>query len=265
MDPVRPRGPRNQRVVSAARLHHSRERRDAGTTLIEGPKLLHEALTAGLTPDTVFALPDDHVSVAMAEEHGVELIVVDETALRRLAGTETPRGPVAVIEIPAPSRDEGRNLTVAWGLGDPGNVGTLIRIAAAFGWDFGHTDGTADPWSPKVLRAGAGGHFRVGISPVASVEELGEAGLVTVATVVAGGEAPDRLGSGRYAVLVGEESPGLPPDVVEQAARKVSIPMPGGTESLNAAVAAAIVIYELYKYQATSTGSGSDPSNLPPT
>ena len=265
MDPVRPRGPRNQRVVSAARLHNPRERRDAGSTLLEGPNLLHEALTAGLIPVAVFALPDDHVSAALAEEHGVELIVVDENALKRLAGTETPRGPVAVIEIPAPSRLEGRNLVVAWGLGDPGNVGTLIRIAAAFGWDFGHTPGTADPWSPKVVRAGAGGHFRAGIAAVASVAGLGAAGLVTVATVVAGGEAPDRLGSGPYAVLVGEESAGLPPDVVDQAARKVTIPMPGGTESLNAAVAAAIVVYELSSNQATNAGSGSDPSNLPPT
>ena len=247
MEPVRPRGPRNRRVVSAARLHHSRERHDAGTTLIEGPNLLHEALTAGLIPETVFALPDDHASAALAEEHGVELVVVDAFALKRLAGTETPRGPVAVIEIPAPSHFEGRNLVVAWGLGDPGNVGTLIRIAAAFGWDFGQTHGTADPWSPKVVRAGAGGHFRVNISPVASVEELGEAGLVTVATVVAGGEPPDRPGSGPYAVLVGEESAGLPPGVVDQAARKVSVSMPGGTESLNAAVAAAIVVYELSK------------------
>jgi len=265
MDPVRPRGPRNQRVASAARLHNSRERRDAGTTLLEGPNVLHEALTAGLIPETVFALPDDRQSAVLAEEHGVELIVVDETALKRLAGTETPRGPVAVIEMPAPSRVEGRNLVVAWGLGDPGNVGTLIRIAAAFGWDFGHTPRTADPWSPKVVRAGAGGHFRVGVSPVASVEELGEAGLVTVATVVAGGEAPDRLGSGPYAVLVGEESAGLPPAVVDQAARKVTISMPGGTESLNAAVAAAIIVYELSNYPGTNPGSGSDPSNLPPT
>jgi TrmH family RNA methyltransferase len=218
-----------------------------------------------LIPETVFALPDDHTSAALADEHGFELIVVGESALKRLAGTETPRGPVAMIEIPAPSRVEGRNLVVAWGLGDPGNVGTLIRIAAAFGWDFGHTRGTADPWSPKVVRAGAGNHFRTGIAPVSSVAGLGDAGLVTVATVVSGGDAPDRLGSGRYAVLVGEESAGLPPGVVDQAARKVTIPMPGGTESLNAAVAAAIVMYELSKGQASSTRSGSDPSNLPPT
>jgi TrmH family RNA methyltransferase len=136
---------------------------------------------------------------------------------------------------------------VAWGLGDPGNVGTLIRTAAAFGWDVGYSPGTADPWAPKVLRAAAGGHFRTGLTPVGSVDELRDAGLATVATVVTGGETPDRLGAGRYALLVGEEAEGLPSDVVDRAAFKVSIPMPGGTESLNAAVAASIVIYELSK------------------
>jgi TrmH family RNA methyltransferase len=133
-------------------------------------------------------------------------------------------------------------------LADPGNVGTLIRTAAAFGWDFGHSSGTADPWAPKVLRAGAGGHFRVTIGAVGSVEELDDAGLTTVATVVSGGAAPDALGSGRFAVLVGEEAAGLPDDVVAEAALRVTVPMPGGMESLNAAIAAAIVIYELSKH-----------------
>lgn len=247
MDPVRPRGHRNRRVVAAARLHHARERRDSGKTILEGPHLLYEAVSAGLIPETVFASPDDRPTAVLAEEHGLELVVVDETALKRLAGTETPRGPAAVIAIPAPSPVGGRALIVAWGLGDPGNVGTLIRTAAAFGWDFGHTAGTADPWSPKVLRAGAGGHFRIGIRPVASVEELDDAGLLTVATVVAGGEAPDRLGSGRFAVLVGEEAAGLPADVAASASKRVTVPMSGGTESLNAAIAAAIVVYELSK------------------
>jgi TrmH family RNA methyltransferase len=250
MGPDRPRGHRNQRVVAAARLHHARERRDSGKTILEGPHLLNEAVRAGVIPETVFASPDDRLTAALAEEHGLELVLVDDTALKRLAGTETPRGPAAMIEIPAPSPHGGRGLLVAWGLGDPGNVGTLIRTAAAFGWDFGHTAGTADPWSPKVLRAGAGGHFRVGIGPVASVEELDDVGLVTVATVVAGGEAPDRLGSGRFAVLVGEESAGLPADVAAIASKKVTIPMTGGTESLNAAIAAAIIVYELSKHWA---------------
>jgi TrmH family RNA methyltransferase len=245
---MEPLGRRNHRVVTAARLHRSRERRNTGKTILEGPNLLQEALQGGVVPEVVFALPDDRRSAVLAGEHDVELVLVEPAALSRLAGTETPRGPAAVIEVPDPSPIGMRGMVVAWGLGDPGNVGTLIRTAAAFGWDVGYSPGTADPWAPKVLRAAAGGHFRTGLAPVASIEELSDAGLVTVATVVTGGGAPDRLGPGRYALLVGEEAVGLPPDVVDEAAIKVTIPMPGGTESLNAAVAAAIVIYELSKH-----------------
>ena len=247
MEPIRPRGHRNRHVVAAARLPRARERRDTGKTILEGPNLLEEALACGVVPEVVFALPDDRRSAVLAREHDVELVLVDPAALGRLAGTETPRGPAAVIEVPEPSPIGRRGMVVAWGLGDPGNVGTLIRTAAAFGWDVGHSPGTADPWAPKVLRAASGGHFRTGLAPVGSVEELSDSGLVTVASVVRGGETPDRLGPGRYALLVGEEALGLPADVIDKAAIKVSIQMPGGTESLNAAVAAAIVIYELSK------------------
>jgi TrmH family RNA methyltransferase len=197
----------------------------------------------------VFALPEDEFTAQLARDHGFELTLVEQAALGRVTGTATPRGPAAVIAVPAPTPPTGRDMIVAWGLSDPGNVGTLIRTAAAFGWDFGYTEGTADPWAPKVLRAGAGGHFRLAVSYVGSVADLDEAGLTTLASVVAGGVDPSVLAQGAYAVLVGEEAPGLPPDVVDAATHKVTIPMPGGMESLNAAMAAGMLIYELSKYQ----------------
>lgn len=240
-------GHRNQRVVEAARLHRARERRDRGLTLIEGPNLLTEALANAVTPRLVFARPDDLETSSLAERHGFELLEVDEQALARVAGTKTPRGPVALIEIPGARSTDAPGLLVAWGVSDPGNLGTLIRTAAAFGWDFGHSAGTADPWSPKVLRAGAGGHFRIGLQPVESVACLEAAGFVAVATVVAGGTPPGDLAPGRYAVLIGEESSGLPPDVVDKSAITLTIPMPGGLESLNAAMSAGIIVYELSK------------------
>jgi TrmH family RNA methyltransferase len=245
VEPVRSH--RNPRVVEAARLHRVRERRATGKTILEGPGVLAEALAAGVSPDVVFALPEDEVTAQLARNHGFELILVESTALGRVTGTATPRGPAAVIAVPAPVPPTGRDMIVAWGLSDPGNVGTLIRTAAAFGWEFGYTTGTADPWAPKVLRAGAGGHFRLAISPVESIQTLEDAGLTTVAMVVGGGVSPDALGSGSHALLVGEEALGLPADVIEQSAHKVSIPMLGGMESLNAAMAAGIMIYELSK------------------
>lgn len=245
MEPVR--SPRNRRVAEVARLHSARERHATGRTIIEGPRLLEEAVGTGVIPEVIFALGGDDESAATARSYGVELVVVEEAPLARLAATESPRGPVAVIRVPEPAPVGGNDLIVAWGLSDPGNVGTLVRTAAAFGWGFGHTPGTADPWAPKVLRAGAGGHFRTGIAAVASLEGLEAAGLTTAALVVRDGAAPADLAQGRYALLVGEEADGLPSDVVADAGVRLTIPMPGGMESLNAAMAAGMVVYELSK------------------
>jgi RNA methyltransferase, TrmH family len=249
-------GHRNKLVVEAASLHRARERRETGLTLLEGPHLLAEALLSGVIPVRVFALAEDADTANLARQNMIALQLVDKPALRRIAGTETPRGPVAVIQAPPTKPPLGAGMIVSWGVSDPGNVGTMIRTAAAFGWDFGHATGTADPWSPKVLRSGAGSHFRLTIAPVASLRDLEGWGFSTAATVVSGGRDPALLDAGRYALLVGAEAAGLPPGVIEGASVKLTIPMPGGTESLNAAVAAAILTYELSKYQVPNTQHG---------
>jgi TrmH family RNA methyltransferase len=241
-------GHRNQLVVEAASLHRARERRAAGMTLIEGPHLLEEALHSGVVPVRIFARADDARTMALAEGRGIDLHPVDDAALRRLAGTETPRGPVSVIGIPSPATPVAPGAMVSWGVSDPGNVGTMIRTAAAFGWDFAYTTGTADPWSPKVLRSGSGGQFRLNIAGVTTVEDLLGWGLTPVASVVTGGVDPATLEPGRYALLVGAEATGLPPGVIEGASVRVTIPTPGEVESLNAAVAAAILTYEISRH-----------------
>lgn len=238
-----PRGPRNPEVADAARLNNARARRERGQTLIEGPHLLADAINAGVRVGTVFASPGDHESVLRAEKHGLRVVAVSEAAMQRLADTRTPRGPVAVVDIPEPRPDPGLNLLVSYGVSEPGNVGALIRTSAAFGWGFAYTPGSGDPWSPKTLRAGAGGHFRTAVASVSGLDALGP--WHTVATVVTGANPPDTLENGPYALLIGAEAHGLPPEVVEAARSRVTIPMPGGTESLNASVAAGILVYAL--------------------
>ena len=242
-----PVSPRNKRVVEAARLHRSRERSSRGETLIEGPGLLSEALAAGVLPTVLFALVDDVASRRLSDESQIPLVVVDELGLSRVAGTKRPRGPVGVITIPEPGIASVPGLLVAWGVSDPGNVGTMIRTAAAFDWGFGHTEGTADPWAPKVLRAGAGAQFRSQITSIANLEHLRRLSFVPMAAVVRGGQSPRDMAPANYAVLIGEEGAGLPEPVVTESTVAVTIPMPGGTESLNAAVAAGMILYELSK------------------
>lgn len=234
--------------MDASRLHRARERRDTGLTLLEGPHLLDEAVKAKADIRTVFVAVGDDAGASAASSTGIEPVIVDERALQRIAGTETPRGPVAVVAIPPPRPPLSQHILVSWGVSDPGNVGTMIRVAAAFGWDFSYTAGTADPWSPKVLRAGAGNQFSVGISEVAGLDEIRSTGYAPLASVVSGGTAPELIETRRWAVLIGEEASGLPADVVGASDGTISIPMPGGIESLNAAVAAGILAYVISKH-----------------
>lgn len=241
-EPVR--STRNPRVVAASRLHRARERKATGHTLVEGPHVAAEAIAAGVGVVEFFVAVGDHVGADLAAEAGIEPVLVEPAVLARVAGTESPRGPVMVIEIPSPGR--GDRDAVVLDVTDPGNAGTLIRTAAAFGLDVVSVQGSTDLWAPKVVRAAAGAHFRTTIA--------GEAPSASIATVVEGGVPPWELQGAldpdrRWSVLVGSEAHGLHPDLAAAADVRVTIPMPGGTESLNAAMAAGIVMYELSRWR----------------
>jgi RNA methyltransferase, TrmH family len=253
MEPVS--SPRNPRVVAASRLRRARERRERGCTLLEGPHLFAEALTGGAHIVEVFVLAGDASILRMCRDAGIDPTVVEQAVLDRLAPTESPRGPIAVMLIPPAERLTRDRLILE--VADPGNAGTLIRSAAAFGLDVGVAAGAADAWSPKTLRAAAGAHFRTRVAQPPPVEP----GIGSIASVVAGGVAPDSFAdvldpARRWAVLVGSEAHGIEESTAVRADVKVTIPMPGGSESLNAAVAGSLVAYELSRWRA-STGPGA--------
>ncbi len=200
-------------------------------TLVEGPELLRDVVASGAKVVEIFD----------TSPSGPDVTAVDERALTRLAGTKNPRGPVAVVEIPIEWLDRTKNLLVSVGVSDPGNVGTMVRTAAAFGWGFAYLEDTADPWAPKTIRAGGGGQFQTSIARIGSIAELAE--WTSVATTVQGGSSPDDVEGGPIALLIGAESGGLPDNVLEHADYAVTIETPGATESLNAAVAAGILIH----------------------
>jgi TrmH family RNA methyltransferase len=197
--------------------------------LLEGPLLLEEAERAGVKVREIFSLDDFGTRVT-------------QEALDRISTVRTPQSPVAVVEIPERPLTPGRDALVAWDIADPGNLGTMIRTAAAFRFDFMATPGATDIWAPKVIRAAAGSHFHTGLGDVAL------AGYTALAAVSAGGQDFGNIAlDGPVAVLIGNEAHGLPDDVVSQASFAVTIPMPGRVESLNAAIAAAILCYEVAK------------------
>lgn len=227
---------RNPGVMGAARLHRARHRGETGRTLVEGPPVVSEAIAARVPLLELYVLDGEAVPVG---HEGTARIVTAEV-LAKLAGTSTPRGPVAVIDIPDPMLPIDRPALVAWGVSDPGNCGTMVRIAAAFGYGFVAGPDSADPWSPKVLRSGAGGHFRTSVAAVGDLSGLGAFRLV--GTVPRGGDPPGAMRVGE-ALMIGSEAHGLPDEVMAACERLVTIPMRSGVESLNAAVAAGIAAY----------------------
>lgn len=246
---------RNPRIAELARLHRARRRNQAGRTLLEGPHLLSEALAAGEEILEVMALADDAATHRLCAEREIPLTAVSEEALARIADTKTPRGPVAVLSIPRRRPGRGGRDTLWLLVSEPGNAGTLIRTAAAFGWDVAMGPGAVDPWGPKVLRAGAGGHFR------AVIGEVGDP--PPEATVVAAvprdgvplADLGSRLDPGRrWWLVIGEETRGIGPEHADRVDLWCSVPMSGGAESLNAAAAGAIICHRLTELR---SGAGS--------
>jgi TrmH family RNA methyltransferase len=238
-------------VAAAVKLHRHIGRRRAARFLAEGPNLVEAALRRGLVSEvfaTEAALSRFGSMLGDAQVH-----VVTERAAKALSDTVTPVGLVAVCSVPEVGLADvlpARLVAVAVEISEPGNAGTLIRIADAMGADAvvlaGHS---VDPYNGKCLRASAGSIFSI---PVVSAPDahdaviaLSEAGLQVLATTVDGEVSLDDADlSQPTAWLFGPEAHGLPADLAAKATHRVHIPMPGNAESLNVASAAAICLYQ---------------------
>lgn len=238
---------RNPRVVAVAKLHDPRHRRATGLTILEGPHQLADAVAAGAQVREAYVLEDDESGAFLASAAGVAVTRVDESVLRRIAGSDNPRGPVAVVAIPRSPRIAAVDSIVLWGVQDPGNVGAIIRSAAAFGFAVIAGSGTSDVWAPKAIRAAAATQFAVPLSVTdVSVEGLRRTGLRPVAAVARDGMDPAEVPTSEpIALLVGNEAAGLPDDVVAEIEDRVTLRLDGGVESLNVAVAGAVLMYAL--------------------
>lgn len=236
------------RLREVRRLRYRKHRQAEQRTVLEGPHLLEAAIKYGCEITTIIAYEHDEQSKQIAEEKGIEFLTANEFALSKVSPSVHPRGPLAVAKIPTLPPPDGDCLWLA--PRDPGNAGTLIRSAAAFGmgvvWK---EEGTVDLWSPKVLRAGAGAHFQIKLES----RPLESSGF-TLGLSSSGGITPiewlDKgLSSEPVLILVGDESNGLTSDQQRRADQLITIPMQPGIESLNTAVAASIMAYELDRYR----------------
>lgn len=240
-------------MVAAVKLHRHTGRRRAARFLAEGPNLVEAALRRGLVSE-VFVTEN-------AAERFADLLagaptqLVTERAAKALSDTVTPVGLVAVCTIPDAGlaqvlADAPTLVAVPVGVSEPGNAGTIIRVADAMGADAVVLAGpSVDPYNGKCLRASAGSIFSIPViaepDTQAVVAGLRDAGLQVLATVLDGSVSLDDVDLARpTAWLFGPEAHGLPPDVVELATARVRIPMAGNAESLNIGSAAAICLYQ---------------------
>ncbi len=243
----------NPRVKAWARLaEEPRERRKLGLALIEGVHLLETFLARRGSPKTLLvseaALGKREID-ALVEQSGLAPVVLEEALFKRISDAETPSGIAAEITIPDDRIDlpASRGCVFLDGLQDAGNVGTILRSAAAFGIrDVMVGRGCADPWSPKALRAGMGGHFYLRIASSASLaEDVRRFGNLSICTVAHGGTPLDAMDlRGRVGWIFGSEAAGVSSDAAAAATGNATIATPGGAESLNVAASAAICFYE---------------------
>jgi TrmH family RNA methyltransferase len=248
-------GAHNARVDAARDLLTKKGRKQQQRFSFEGPTLLREARSAGVAIESIYATKaayDGSADLSELESAGVAVYLVDERSMRRISDLETPPGIVAVAPLVLADartllQQAGVVLLLA-DIGDPGNAGTLLRTAEAFsarGVIVGSLG--VEPHLPKVVRSGMGAVFRM---PLAVTEPHELAGLLDgwqVTGLAADGvPLPGLAWSGRDVLAVGNERHGLGrwQDV---CGRVASIPMRGNAESLNAAVAGAIALYEATK------------------
>jgi TrmH family RNA methyltransferase len=238
----------------------SRERRKTGKTLLDGAHLLASYLEAGAVPVLVAVTPEARDKAEIRElldkAAGAQQIELAPHLLADIAPVETPTGLLAVVDIPhaAPPARPDFCLLVE-DIQDPGNLGTILRSAAAAGVQVVYlSPHCADPWSPKVLRGGMGAHFALVLQERANLSEIaaGFAGLTVAASLDADRSLYELDLTGPVAFMVGNEGAGLSAELLGAAGQRIRIPMPGRMESLNAAAAASICLFERVRQRAVN-------------
>ena len=247
MDEIRITGRKNPLLQQVRRLLASRrERESAGLFVADGTKLLSEAVKHWKGLDTVIL--SDGVE-AQVPEH-VKLVRVPEDVMASISPMQTPQGALFLCRLPQRERFVPTpGMLLLDGIQDPGNLGTILRTADALGVKVALLEGCADPYGHKVVRASMGGVFRqnIMITTWSEAEEgCAKAGIpVAVTALSPQSEDLRQAALSQMAVVIGSEGQGVRQEIIDRAQKKLIIPMEGQCESLNAAIAAAIVMWQM--------------------
>lgn len=253
-----PLGPRNAQVMRLRSLLNDRAaRRTDGAFVAEGLRLIEGLLDRQAPVRALYVAPDAHDAdrvEALLARVGDDVAIYELApgVAPRISATVTPQAVFAEVALPTDVALDGPAVPalVLVGIQDPGNAGTMVRAAEAFGFNTVVFVGeVVDPWNPKVVRAAAGSHAGVRIveakDAMELIDQLRGVGGRVVATVARDGVAPDAVDlSGPVALVIGSEAHGLDADVITRCDAQVTIPMQGAIESLNAGMAAGVLMFE---------------------
>lgn len=231
----------------------SRQRRKLGQTLLDGAHLVTAYINSGKRPLRLLvneaAAQDEEIAGLIAQLHDIPLTCLDDALFGELTELKTPSNLLALIELPqahvAPSHS--RFCVLLEDIQDPGNLGSILRTAAAAGCDAAFiSTGCADVWSPKVLRAAMGGHFALSIHEHADLFNVAAVfeGTIFATSLQATATLYDSKLTGNIAFAFGNEGAGLSPELSNLCRQLITIPMQGKVESLNVAAAAAVCLFE---------------------
>lgn len=242
---------KNPKVQGWKALKERKGRRESGCFLVEGFKMVEEALASSFTVEAVLA--QEECLAALPAHPDCPVYLLPAGVLAAVCDTKTPQGVAAVVRM-AQRPAQGGRLIALDGVQDPGNVGTILRTADAAGLDGAIlSEQCADVFGPKTLRATMGSVFRVPVSVTddlpGCLRALRQEGYSVLSSQLDGEPFYRRDGVGeRFCLVIGSEGNGVSDAVKAEATHRLKLPMRGGAESLNAAVAAGIMMYDLMKH-----------------
>ncbi len=239
--------PDNDTIKKYASLKEKKYRKQYGMYLLEGARIVRDAVLSGADLDKVFVREGCEAEIAGSGLPEDKITIVSPRAFTRLCDTDTPQGIIAAARIPDNTGKpfSGRGLILD-GISDAGNLGTLIRSAAGFSYNDVYLISCADAYAPKTIRSTMGGIFRVNIHEcgLEILDGLKAHGVQILAADMGGEDAASVKPQKSFALCIGSEAHGLSPEIRAAANKTVAIKQES-IESLNAAVAGSILMYIL--------------------
>lgn len=232
-------------------LEKSKERKKLGAYIVEGPKMVYEAIGLGLV---MKAWVSESFINEATEPLACDYEVLDDKKFKELSGTVTPQGIIAAVKMNQPDVDDilsdalSTRILILENLQDPGNLGTIIRTAEAAGYNgIFMNKGTVDIYNPKVVRSTMGAIFRVPFLYFDEITDIFDTcrtnGVHIYGAALSGKDIREVTYADRSAFVIGNESKGISKETLSMCDELIKIPMAGSVESLNASVAAGLLMY----------------------